>query len=114
MPHDVRKSAWDALETCRKIQAFTAGQTLTAYRTDDMRRSAVERQFEILGEAFNRIDDVDPSFRDRFHEMRAAIGMRNRISHGYDRVDDYTVWDVAKEKVPSLAARLEAWLDENQ
>jgi len=114
MPHDVRKSAWDALETCRKIQAFTAGQTLTAYRTDDMRRSAVERQFEILGEAFNRIDDVDSSFRDRFPDAGRIIEAGNRISHEYDSVDNEVIWNAAQDNVPLLMAKLEAWLNENQ
>ena len=111
MPHDVRKSVWDALNACQLIQEFTTGQTLETYQADTMRRCAVERQFEILGEAFNRIDDIDPSFRDRFSEMGDAIGMRNRISHGYDRVSDEVVWITAVKRVPSLMVKLELWLD---
>ena len=110
MPYDLRKSVWDAWNACRLIQEFTANQTLTTYQADIVLRSAVERQFTILGEAFNRIDDADPLFRERFSEMGAAIGMRNRLSHGYDRVDDAIVWDVAKERVPSLMDRLMAWM----
>ena len=79
-----------------------------------MFHSAVERQFEILGEAFHRIEDVDSSFRSRFSEMGDAIGMRNRIAHGYDRVRDETVFDVAKEEIPILLDKLTAWLNEHQ
>ena len=113
MLHDIRKSVWDAMTACRTIQEFTAGQTLETYLADSMRRSAVERQFEILGEAFNRIDDVDPSFRGLFSEMGDAIGMRNRISHGYDRVDDEVVWITAGKPISCLADRLTAWLNDN-
>jgi len=110
MYHDIRKSVADAIGACKAIQEFTMGQTLATYRADYMRRCAVERQFEILGEAFNRIDDVDPSFRDRFSEMSHAIGMRNRIAHGYDRVNDVIIWDVAQEDIPLLMDKLVAWL----
>jgi len=114
MPHDLKKSVWDAMDACQKIQEFTAEQTLESYLADDLRRLAVERLFEILGEAFNRIDDVDPSFRSCFSEMGDAIGMRNRISHGYDCVNDEVVWFTAINSVPRLMTKLETWLDENQ
>ena len=110
MYHDIRKSVADAIGACQAIQEFTQGHTLETYRADYMRRCAVERQFEILGEAFNRIDAVDASFRGRFPEMRESVGMRNRIIHGYDFVDDVIVWDTVKENVPSLMNKLEVWL----
>lgn len=39
------------------------------------------------------------------------VGMRNRIIHGYDSVDDMIVWDVVQEKVPHLARVLEGLID---
>ena len=113
MKHDVRKSVWDAMKACQAIQEFASGQTLEVYQTDLKLRSAIERQFEILGEAFNRIDDVDLRFRNRFSEMGEAIGMRNRISHGYDRVSNEFVLIVAQKHIPILADKLSAWLEEN-
>jgi len=114
MQHDVRKSMLDALNACLNIQAFTVGQTLATYQADIMRRSAVERQLEILGEAFKRIDDIDPSFRDRFPEAGRVIGARNRIAHGYDAVDDEVIWAAAQDNIPLLMTKLEAWLGENR
>ena len=73
----------------RKV--YTTGLTLAAYQEDEMRRLAVERLFEILGEAFNRMDDADPSLRDHFPEMGKVIGARNRIIHGYDVVSDVII-----------------------
>ena len=113
MRYDKKKSVWDAAEACRKIQEYTAEQTIETYQADPLRRLAVERLFEILGEAFKRIEEVDPSFRDQFSEMGDAIGMRNRISHGYDRVKDATVLDVAQADIPVLMEKLTAWLNEN-
>jgi len=111
MPHDVRKSVWDALDACRKIQEFTQGHTLETYQRNLRDRSAVERQFEILGEAFCRIDEADPSFRDEhLPEMGKIIGMRNRIIHGYDVVSDVVVWDAVTHNVPPLINKLTLWL----
>jgi len=114
MLHDIKKSVWDAVEACQKIQAFTRGHTLETYQADCLYRSAVERQFEILGEALNRVDEADPSFRDYLPDMGKIIGMRNRIAHGYDYVQDEVVWLAATKRVSGLMTKLETWLDENQ
>jgi len=114
MLYDVKKSIWDAWNACRLIQEYTAGQTLESYRADFMRRCTIERQFEILGEALSRVDDADPSFRDRLPEIGDVIGMRNRIIHGYDRVFDKIIWNTAGDCVPALMAKLAAWLDGNR
>jgi uncharacterized protein with HEPN domain len=113
MPHDVRKSVWDALNACRKLQEYTKGLTVEAYQADYMRRLATERLFTILGEAFNRINEVAPSLRVHFPEMGKFIRNRNHITHEYDFVDDKVVWLVAKQNVPALADKLAAWLAEN-
>ena len=114
MIYDVKKSVWDALEACRAIQEFTTGETLATYQADIKLRYAVERSFEIMGEAFNRIDAADPKFRDVLPEMGKIIGMKNRINHGYDRVDDTIVWVTLTTDVPILTAKLAAWLETRQ
>jgi len=112
MPHDLKKSVMDVIKACRLIQEFTAGHTLEMYNSDEMRRSAVERQFGIIGEAFNRIKKVDPLFDDVIPEFRKIIGMRNRVIHGYDIVDDEIIWVAVEKRVPELLDKLQKWLDE--
>ena len=113
MFHDVTQSVMDAIEACRKIQRYTAGQTQETCQADDMRYSAIERQFEILGEALNRVHKANPSFQGYLPEIGRIISMRNRISHGYDNVDDEVIWTAVEENVPALLEKLEAWLREN-
>ena len=103
----------DALVACKKIQTYTEGQTLEMYQADEMRRLAIERLLTILSEAFSRINDVDPSFRDHFPDLGKIIGARNRIIHGYDSVSDVIIWNALKDKIPNLTANLAAWLEEN-
>ena len=93
----------DALEACRAIQQFTTGSNFAAYAADSMRRAAVERKFEILGEALSRVETSAPEFTGRLPEIRRIIGMRNRIIHGYDAVDDEIVWTPCSAKFPSCS-----------
>jgi len=113
MPYEVKQSVKDAMRACQNIMDYTAGLTLEIYQGSSQVYHSVERAFEILGEAFKRIEKVDPSFKESFPEMGDIIGMRNRISHGYDVVSDVVIWRTANDKIPELEKRLAAWLDEN-
>ena len=53
-----------------------------------MLRSAVERQFEIIGEALNQAEIEQPDLTMLIPDLRRIVGLRNRIIHGYDSVDD--------------------------
>jgi len=41
-------------------------------------------------------------YRHQYPDMGKIIGMRNRIIHGYDSVDDAIVWDAVKNHIPAL------------
>ena len=86
------------------IRTFIAGRTLGDYQADLMLRSAVERQFEILGEALTRALRVDPGLKTRLPASRGAIDFRNVIAHEYDALAAATVWDIACNELPGLAA----------
>lgn len=60
MQPESQKYLWDALTAADQIAEFVAGKDLFAYRTDTLLRSAVERQMEIIGEAFAQMARRDP------------------------------------------------------
>jgi len=66
----------------------------------------VERQLEILGEALNRALADEPTLEKRIPEARRIVGIRNRIIHGYDSVDDEIIWDVVSSKLRPLTETL--------
>ncbi|MDX2257649.1 MAG: HepT-like ribonuclease domain-containing protein [Hyphomicrobiaceae bacterium] len=74
------------------IVAFTTGRTRQDLADDLLLRSAVERQFEILGEALRRLALIDPIVAGRITEHRRIIDFRNAIAHGYDSIDPDIVW----------------------
>jgi uncharacterized protein with HEPN domain len=71
-----------------------------------MLRSAVERQLEILVEACSRLSKLDASWLTRIPDINLAIGLRNRIIHGYDAVDDEVLFETVKKDLPSFRSAL--------
>jgi uncharacterized protein with HEPN domain len=102
----------DAIGAIDAATGFVRGRTLEQYEADLMLRSAVERQVEILGEACSRLGRIDESLTERAPAARLAIGMRNRIIHGYDAVDDETVFETVGQHLAGLRAALQQWLEE--
>jgi uncharacterized protein with HEPN domain len=76
-----------------------------------MLRSAVERQFEIIGEALRQLEKTAPDLARELPELQQAIAFRNILIHGYTAIDDRTVWRTIKESLPVLRAGLAALLD---
>ncbi len=70
------------------------------YERNLMLRSAVERQFEIIGEALNHAEIEQPELATLIPDLRRIVGLRNRIIHGYDSVDDQLLWQMVHVHVP--------------
>lgn len=112
MEPDPKKLIFDMVSACREIGEYTHGKSFDDYRNNSLLRSAVERQFEILGEAAVRLRDHDPRIWERLPQAHAIVGLRNRLIHGYDTIDDAIIWSIVEEKAPPLAAQLEELLSE--
>lgn len=97
----------DAAHAAQLALKFVAGRSFDEYRGDEMLRSAVERQVEIVGEACRRALDDEPSLRSRVPEAALAVAMRNRIAHGYDTVDDGIVYQPVTTRFTELLGGLQ-------
>lgn len=111
MQPDTRKHLIDILDAATDIRNFIDQYDLAAYRADAKCRAAVERKLEIIGEACTRIRNSDPDAFDSLSYAHQVIGLRNRVIHGYDNVDDAIIWDVASNKLDSFVARVESLAD---
>ena len=101
-----------ALAAGEHVVRFLAGVTLDDYSHDVVLTSAVERQFEIVGEALARAVAADESLRARIPHVAAVIGFRNRLAHGYDDISDRVVWTVAHAELPPLLDAIRAIIEE--
>jgi uncharacterized protein with HEPN domain len=110
MRDEALKLLTDIREALAEIDGFTAGMDLPSYESDPMRRAAVERKFEIIGEACNRLSIRDEEIFEKITHAPQIIGFRNRLIHGYDAVDHGIVWDVVKNKLPLLKQEVDALL----
>ena len=104
------KHLHDALMAARRAHEFLGDLDAQAYAANALVRSAVERQMEILGEACKRALDDTPDLSSRLPDMTLAIGLRNRLIHGYDKVLDAVVVTTVRHDLPLLMAALEAEL----
>ena len=95
----------DILESAHKILDYTAGQNFDDFTKDGKTVDAVIRNFEIIGEAANRLSQ---DYKDRFPEIDwpRIRGFRNRIVHDYFGIDHHIVWTIKETFLPLMIAQL--------
>ena len=67
-------------------------------------RQAVERNFDIIEDALNRLSRQDPTLADPFPNLAQIISFRNFLTHEYDSIDPEVVWSTVKNNLPELHA----------
>ena len=102
------------LEDIRDAAAFirevAKGKSLTDYGADRLLRQAIERNFEIIGEAIKRLAQHDAETAARIDDYRQIIAFRNVLIHGYDLVDHPLVWSTIESQIPTLLRDVETLL----
>lgn len=95
----------DMIEAGNAVREYLTGMTLKTLVRDRMRCRAVEREFEILGEAARQLS---VAFRERHPNLPLAkvIGLRNVIAHGYAEVDYSILFTIARDELPDLLSTL--------
>jgi len=97
----------DILQSSGKILEYTQDMTYEQFLNDNKTVDAVIRNFEIIGEAANRLPD---DFKDihpdiDWHKIR---GFRNRIVHDYMGIDYSIVWQIRNKFLIELIEQLKA------
>jgi len=78
-----------------------------------MLRAAVERQFEIIGEALSKLAREHENIASRVSEHKRIIAFRKILIHGYADIDNRLVWAMIETKLPTLRHEVAALLKES-
>lgn len=100
----------DILLSALKIQKYTANSTFETFVEDEQKVDAVLRNFEIIGEAANKLSEDFKSVHEHIEWYR-IIGFRNRIAHEYFGIDLTTVWRIKETYLHLLINQLNSIID---
>ena len=106
-----RKYLFDIQQAVKLLREFTSAKALSDYEADAMLRAAVEREFEIIGEAMAQLARADKTVVTRISKYQRIIAFRNILIHGYADVDDKLVWDVVETNLSTLSDEIEVLLE---
>ena len=100
----------DIVTSAQKIKRYASGLDYEAFISDERTVDAVVRNFEIIGEAANRLSI---EFRERHPEIEwnRIRGFRNRIVHEYFGIDYHIVWTIIETYLDDLISNLEIVVD---
>lgn len=110
MRRDPKSLLWDAQAAAEIIATITAQKSFADFDGDIVLRSAVERQFEIVGEALAQLARLDAAMAAKIPDLREIVAFRNILIHGYALIDRARVWRVVEEDLPRLRTALAALL----
>jgi len=110
MARDTSAYLQDILDACKAIQDVMRGISLDDYRTQRAIRSAVEREFIIIGEALRRVSALDEQLFTSITNSREIIDFRNLLAHQYGAVDDDSVFGLVCSDLIVLKAEVELLL----
>ena len=112
MDNRSKKLLFDVVLSGRSIREWCVGRSYAEYENDRKLRRAVEREFEVIGEALGPLRQNDPETAARIDGLHRIVEFRNRIIHGYDSIDDATVWGVVEDRLPGLIAEVTTLLED--
>jgi uncharacterized protein with HEPN domain len=100
----------DIVESIDKIVEYTLELSFEQFMSDSKTIDAVIRNFEIIGEAANKLPEET---RDAYNNIdwHRIRGFRNRIVHDYMGIDYNTVWLIKEAFLPDLKKQVEAILE---
>jgi uncharacterized protein with HEPN domain len=106
MDNEIKKYLFDIQESIESIETYLGDKRdYNEYLSNKMLRRAVEREFEIIGEAMTKLDKLSPEIP--ISSKKQIINMRNRVIHGYDKIDNEIVWGTIVRHIPILKTEIE-------
>lgn len=97
------RSAWlrlgDMVDAARMAVAWTQGLDRETFLGDELRKSGVQWQLLVLGEAAKSVPAEIQAHEPRFN-WRGAVRLRDFLAHGYCDIDAEALWEIATQDLP--------------
>jgi len=96
----------DIISWGERLQAHLAGIDRETFFKNELIQDAVSKCVEALGEAAGKLDDLNPEL-DRIVpdlNLKLARRTRDRLSHGYYRIDLALLWETVVVAIPKTVA----------
>ena len=107
MTEKSKKYLSDVLMAITLIREFTIDITdFNLYEKDRKTQSAVERQLVIIGEALNKLRQVESGIV--IENDKQIIGFRNRLVHAYNSIDNSIIWAIINRHLEKLKVEIES------
>jgi uncharacterized protein with HEPN domain len=110
MHRDFVTYLWDIYNAADWIQVFTVGLDEDTFASLEEKQAAVERKFEIMGEAITQCRLHHTQEVAQLSDVQGVVDFRNYLAHRYHSVDPAIVWAIPQEDLPPLIARVKALL----
>jgi uncharacterized protein with HEPN domain len=106
MDREIKTWLFDIVKSIEEIEEFLpkSQRVFENYKKDLKTKRAVERNFEIIGEAIKRILDKDSGIE--ISHSKKIVSLRNRIIHGYDVISDELIWGILINDLPGLKSEV--------
>ncbi len=98
------------LEALKRIFDYIDDIDEAGFLTNALVQDAVLRNFEIIGEASNKLVRYHDEFVKQYSDVpwEDMYWMRNRISHGYFSIDFEIIWKTIEQDLPVLEKQIQA------
>jgi uncharacterized protein with HEPN domain len=111
MPPEYEAYLKDIFESILRIEKYSENLSFAGFLENQLIQDAIVRNLEIMGEAVKNIP-TDVQNRNPEVEWKKIAGLRDILIHAYFGIDKDIVWDVVKNKVPSLKEKILEMLSE--
>jgi uncharacterized protein with HEPN domain len=99
----------DIVDAIQNIEEYTRGFGYEEFRVNKLVKDAVIRNLEVIGEAVKNLpEEVGQKFPET--NWRKIAGLRDILIHRYFEVDTELIWDIVKNELPNLKAKVSAIL----
>ena len=102
LPNKILKYILDIDSVIQEIESIksTCNNNFENFNSNFILSRAIERQLEIIGEALNKLKQLEPDIA--INSVKSIIALRNLIAHAYDSVDNEILWGIIQKDIPNL------------